>query len=321
VKAQIILYKKLIFILMPVLILVIFFEVRARDMQNGFSVKKSMFESDMGNTELLILGSSHGYFSINPEVFNIHSYNLAFNSQDLYYDFELLDKYKGSLKNLRCIMLSVSYFSLWYDLNEAPERWRKYFYKTYYNINPRSRLSLSDVTDAKSYSYAFFYGFENVLFGMIDRKMFSFGSNMNSYGWNSDTLNHIIDSTGAFLSKGKGRVDFTNSLINKDNYESNVLLIEKLIKFARVRNIKLLFITTPVSYPYSLFADKNICREFQKKISDYTDGKNIYYLNYFNDNRFSMKEYIDFDHLNGQGAMKFSRILKDTIETLKLLDK
>jgi hypothetical protein len=318
-KEQIRLYKKLVFILIPVISLIIFFEVKARDLQNGFAVKKNSFEKDINNIDILVLGSSHGFFSVNPEILSRHSFNLAFNSQDLYYDYNLIDKYKGDFKNLKCLILSISYFSLWYDLNEAPEKWRKYFYQTYYNINPKSHLSLYDITDAKSYSYAFFFGFENVLLGMINQKMFNFGSNMNSYGWNSDTLNHTLDSTGMFLEKGKERVDFTNSLINRDNYEGNIKYIEGLIKYVNDNNINLIFITTPVSYPYSLYADKNICDEFQKKIDNYTNNRNIYYLNYFNDNRFFMSDYNDFDHLNGKGAMKFSHILKDKIDSLKIL--
>ena len=318
-KDKIRLYKKLSLIFIPVIILVVFFEVQARNFQNGFALKKNFLEKDISDLDILILGSSHGYFSINPEVLSRNSFNLAFNSQDLYYDYKLLEKYKGSMKNLKCIILSVSYFTLWYDMNEAPEKWRKYFYKEYFGINPRSDLSLSDMADVKAYSFAFFYGFERVLFGTLNKKAFSFGCDMNSSGWYTDTLNHILDSTGIFMMKGKARVDFTNSLINKNNYTGNIRLLEQLVKYADDNGIKLLFITTPVSYPYSLYADKNICNEYWEKINSYTNNKNIFYLNYFNDKRFYMRDYHDFDHLNGEGAMKFSSILKDTMTALNII--
>jgi hypothetical protein len=66
--------------------------------------------------------------------------------------------------------------------------------------------------------------------------------------------------------------------------------------------------------------NKNDCEEFQKIINENADNKNIFYLNYFSDKRFTMSDYYDYDHLNGRGSIKFSRILKDTIESLKILN-
>jgi|WetSurMetagenome_2_1015567.scaffolds.fasta_scaffold07256_6 hypothetical protein len=317
-KEQIRLYKKLIYIFIPVIILVIFFEVKARNIQNGFSMKKNLLEKNIENIDILVLGTSHGYFSINTEIISDKSFNLAMYSQDLYYDFMLLDKYKEKLKNLKCVILTISYFSLWYDLGGSIEKWRKYFYKEYFGIKPKSRLSFSDIIDVKSYSFAFFYRFENVLISTINPKLFISGCNMNTLGWNTDTTSSSMDSTEMSMLKGKGRFDCTDAVINKDNFKDNIKLIDEFIKYANDNNIKLIFITTPVSYIYNFYVDQNNCNEFQKYINRQVDNKNIFYLNYFIDKRFSIKDFYDTDHLNGNAGMKFSRILKDTLESLNL---
>jgi hypothetical protein len=210
---------------------------------------------------------------------------------------------------------------LWYDLNCAPENWRKYFYKRTFDIPPKSPYSFSDLTDIKSYSLAFFYRLENVLYGMISSRLFSFGTKMNDAGWNIDTLNTSVDSNDISLKKGKDRVEFTNTLIVKDNFEYNVNILDKFSKYAKENNIKLVFVTMPVSYIYSDYMNKNIYDEFTGKLNELTDKKNIFYLNFFKDNRFSLKDYYDYDHLNGSGALKFSNILKDTLETLKVYEE
>jgi hypothetical protein len=236
-KERIKLFKKLIYIIIPVIVLVILFEVKARNIENGFELKKSLFEENIDNIEVLILGSSHAYINLNPEIINEKSFDIANNSQDLYYDYMLFDKYKDKLKNLKCIILSISCFSLWYDLNETPEKWRKFFFKKYFDINPRNNLSLSEITDAKSYSYAFFYRLENVFLRSLSTKTFSFGCDMNSYGWNTDTDNCAIDSTEFSIEKGKERVNFINSLVNKYNYLINKRFIDELKKYANNNNI------------------------------------------------------------------------------------
>jgi hypothetical protein len=319
-QEQIKLIKKLVLLIIPVILLIILFEVKARDLENGFTLKKSLLEKNPEDIQILILGSSHGYFSINPELVDNKSFNMAYFSQDLYYDYMLFDKYKSKLKNLKCIVLSLSYFSLWYDLNDTPEKWRKIFYCKYFDIKAKSGMSFADLIDIKSYSFAFFYTFDKTLYGTINKRLFSFGTKMNSLGWNTDTLAYSVDSTEDMIGKGKERVDFANSLINKKNYADNIKLIDELKKYATENNIKLVFVTTPVSYAYSLYTDKKLYSDFQKKVTEYTDNKNIFYLNYFSDNRFSMKDFYDYDHLNGKGATRFSRILKDTIESLKIVN-
>lgn len=311
---------KLFNILLPLLLIVIFFEVKARNLDNGFTLKKEIIERNLDSVNILILGSSHGFKGINPELINKKVINMANYSQDLYYDFMIFDRYKQKLVSLKCIILTLSYFSLWYDLNDASESWRKYFYKRYYNIDTREPLSFSDWFDIKRYSYAFFYRFDNTLLGYINPKLFTFGSRMNLLGWCTDTINISIDSTETMIKNGVERINHTNSLINKYKIIENYKYIENLVKYSNENNIKFIFVTTPVSYPYLLYMDKDISYEMQNTVKYFTDNKDVFYLNYFYDIRFNMKDFSDYDHLNVNGTEKFSKIIRDTLVNMKIIN-
>ncbi len=320
-KEQIVLIKKLIYIFVPVIIIIVIFEVYARGFENSFTYKRNLFEKRMDSIELLILGSSHGYMSINPEIICRNSFNMANYSQDLYCDYMLQNKYKAELKNLKCIILTLSYFSLWYDMNDAPEKWRKFFYKRYFEIEPRNPLVFSDIIDIKSYSFAFFYKLDNTLFRILNPESYKQETRMNSYGWCLDLTDISVDSINDNMGKVEERVKFTNSMINESKLEENMRYIDGFVKFANDRNIAIVFITAPVSSLYSLRINKNYYNELIKRINEYVNkNQKVIYLNYFYDNRFYMKDFYDYDHLNNFGAIKFSTILRDTMINLKVFN-
>jgi hypothetical protein len=317
-KEQIRLYKKLILIIVPVLILSVFFELKARNISNGFLMKRELMDVKKDKIEFLVLGSSHGNYGINPEIISENSFNLTFNSQDLYYDSKLFDEYKEEMVNLKCVVLTLSNFSLWYDLNDSPEKWRKYFYKEYFGINSKSPESASEFVDLKSHSFAFFYGFLNTLMGTLYPNYLAFGTDMNSFGWNIDTNKNLVSASDTTFENGRERVDFTDALIKKENTEYNLKLLNGIIEYVKKKKLKLVFVTTPVTYQYFKFLNKEMYYEFQSTVGKLADNQNVYFLNFFNDGRFSSSDFRDYDHVNGKGAFKFSRILKDTLESLNI---
>jgi hypothetical protein len=317
-KEQIKFFRKLIFIIVPVLIVSVFFEVNARNISNGFLMKRNLMDLKKGKIEFLVLGSSHGNYGINPEMISENSFNLTFNSQDIYYDSKLFDEYKDGMVNLKCVVFTLSNFSLWYDLNDSPEKWRKYFYKEFFGINLKSPMSAAEIVDLKSYSFAFFYGFLNTLLGTINPDYLAFGTDMNSHGWNIDSGKVLIAGNDSVSKGGKERMEFTDALIRKENTEYNLKLLKGIIDYTIGKKIKLVFVTTPVTGQYFKYLDKDRFNEFLSTVSMLADNKNVYFLNFINDGRFTAQDFRDYDHVNGKGASKFSSILKDTLGTLNI---
>ena len=137
---------RLLLLLLPFALLVGAFEFKFRKARNNqYVVKKSLLESASEEVEILTLGSSHGYRGILPELLGRRAFNLAATSQSIYYDVELAIKYLPNLPRLTTVVLPVSYFSLEYQLDQGAERWRCYYYYTFYSIPHRSRDMADDL--------------------------------------------------------------------------------------------------------------------------------------------------------------------------------
>ena len=58
-------------------------------------IKRMTLERVLPDVEVLVLGSSLGYFGINPAQFTHKGYNAAYRAQSYYYDLQILKKYIG----------------------------------------------------------------------------------------------------------------------------------------------------------------------------------------------------------------------------------
>ncbi len=90
---------------------------------------------------------------------------------------------------------------------------------------------------------------------------------------------------------------------NREN--SQHIWIEKLADMRK--NAEFTLITFPVRQDY-----REMCRQKGlsfKEIDEMAERLHIRYLNFFDDADFIYEDFYDFDHLNPQGAEKFSKKL------------
>jgi hypothetical protein len=123
---------------------------------NTYSYKRECFEGQLDRIEVLVLGSSQPLFGVNPAHFSRPGFNLANVSQTLYYDKALTLKYLGRLPRLKRVLIPVSYFSFDYQLYDTRERWRDYYYRTFWDVRYPGlpRFDLRDVSRIALYSPA-----------------------------------------------------------------------------------------------------------------------------------------------------------------------
>src|SRR5690606_22742388 len=108
----------------PVIILISVTEVLIRSIPNEYSIKKDYLDRNSNEIEILILGSSHTLRGVDPKYMNYKAYNAAMVSQSIDYDLEILKKYEGNWDSLKTIVLPISYFSLYSNLENEVESWR-----------------------------------------------------------------------------------------------------------------------------------------------------------------------------------------------------
>ncbi len=131
-------YKKFlvtsILFLFPIVITFGYFEFQLKKIPNSYSEKRFNFENQLNKIKVLVLGNSQGLKGINPSYFNCPGFNLSSVSQPFYYDVALSLKYLDKMPNLKAVILTTSYFSFGFDLDNFEEYWRTYFYHHFWDI-------------------------------------------------------------------------------------------------------------------------------------------------------------------------------------------
>ena len=92
----------------------------------------------------IVLGNSHSYYGVRPDMLPAPAVSLANVSQPLAYDLELLRHYEalGRLDSLRFIVAQVSFTSLFdKDFEDTPEWYRCINYKLYMGLDRHPALS------------------------------------------------------------------------------------------------------------------------------------------------------------------------------------
>jgi hypothetical protein len=297
-------FIRFMIILLPFLVVFLVIEYKASRLPNSYAQKKHSLREQAQAINVLVLGSSHAFDDINPDFFSCKGYNLSNVSQSHFYDTRLCLNYLDRLPHLKGVIVTVSYFSLFYELNDLPEGWRDYFYYRYFGI----RYPSLDLSDPKIFSYTALYTRDFIsamVFSKLNNKD-EFGD-IQPNGWKkvpapSDS-NAISDSTG------HEHALFHNSLVRMKNLKANVRYLRELLTELHKRNIRVCFVTPPVYQTYSRYLNPFILQANQNIIRELCREFNAEYFNYFNDPLFLKSDFSDNDHLNIAGAEKFSRIL------------
>ena len=95
-------------------------EVYVRSLPNPAKSKHEYLTKHSTEIETLILGSSHTYYGINPELLGNHAYSAALSSQTLRYDDYIFHAYP--FPQLQAVILPISDFSFYEEL-EGTKSW------------------------------------------------------------------------------------------------------------------------------------------------------------------------------------------------------
>lgn len=296
--------KKLLVFIIPVLLFIFILEINFFNHRNIYSLKKEILENNLSKYKVLVLGSSHVLYGVNPALFNESGFNLAQPSQSFYYDYEILLKYIKSMPSLRVVIIPVSYFSFEYDFLNSPEYWRSNFYKIYFGIPDKN-----EKIDFRKIQGGFLFLRETALLSL--KEIIKVNSELG------------ISDSGAYRCKdvlpknirknGLKRIEAQNGIMDRTMVGENEKLLGEIIELCIAANIEPVIITTPALNVYEENLDKRIYLEMQNTIAHFCKKYNIKYYNYMSDGRFSVEDFCDADHLNFKGADKFSRVLNQEI--------
>ncbi len=296
--------KNFCFFIIPVLLVSGSVEVLVRNIPNDYLYKREYLDENASTIEVLFLGSSHAYRDINPAYIDAKSFNAAYVSQSLYYDYKILEKYKNNWSHLKYVVIPVSYFSLFYDLGDSPESWRIKNYSIYYSM--RTTYHIADYSELLSNRL-------DVNLGRIFAYYVERQTNITSseLGWGAKSRS---DAEVDLVEKGKTAAQ-RHTAADSLFFDENVNNLMSIISFADEHNAQVVFYTPPAFKTYIENLDE---RQLSRTIQTMTELDNLYsnvvYVNFLTSNLFDQGDFYDADHLNEIGTRKF------TLEIGKLLN-
>jgi hypothetical protein len=273
------------------------------------------------DVEVLVLGNSHATYAIDPSnIDSFTTYNLANVSQQIYFDKRLTKKaIAEGVDNLRYVMISVDYHSLFTSSQGERDTWSFYY----------NGIKYKDHNYFMSQVSPFLFGYGAKVSANIIWKQF----NWNIKGYEGDFLFDIaaginLDDTiyNGYLGM---EVAETSKLFNDAFYVSranafkeDVSLNERqmvnkdlidFILFLKSKSIEPILFSSPTYGDYNKFLDEKQITRNKQNIKKICSEYNLVYWRHNEDKRFKKKDFHDPDHLNKVGAKKFSRIINNRL--------
>lgn len=298
--------KTFLTVILPVMALLVIYEYCYRKMPNPYQLKDSYLKKHSSEIEALILGSSHTYFGIDPSALMLPAFNAANVSQDLKYDLFIFEKYKASLNNLKYVVLPISYFSLWSEMEKGQEDWRVRKYQIY-------------MDDHRWPLYKLRYNFEFTQLGNKELLTYHLygktGCDCTSLGMGTSYAlkfrKNDWESTGKIAAQRHTSLGKIDSLANAEKLKNNVHYLDLLIEECNRLNISVIVVTMPAYCSYYEELNRDQLSQMYSIIENLNTSNKFQYLNLLKDTRFDENDFYDADHLNEYGAHKVSLILND----------
>jgi hypothetical protein len=306
---------KCLFFLIPVLLTFCGAELFLRDMPTSYKIKNAQLAANAKNIELLILGNSHATYGLDPRGFSLNAFNVASVNQSLYFDKRITLKYLDELNNLKYVLISVDFHSLYFSDEGPRDLWSYYGY----GIDYKDSLPIAT-------RYCYLYGYKGPLaLEFLKRSFERKYARIRTLDADDDLdLDHPY--TKGFVSKVGGpnlaeknnleRARFFNDIVRSSNERVSILSdLEGFIDTLKQRNITPILITLPCFSPFEDLLDKKIIDQNKIDIQALCSRWHVRYWDYFT-MPLDSDCFYNADHLNEKGAIIVTREVNRKIAAL-----
>lgn len=273
-------------------------EVYVRSLPNPAKSKHAFLSARSRTVDVLVLGSSHTYYGICPELLGAHACSAAQVSQTLRYDDWVLHRYP--FDNLRTVVQPISDFTLYEQLEDGDEWYLANRYRLYMDCDIHPRGSV--------------YDWEVTAFPVFCEKLKTLWqpSRMRWSG-RGQGLEYTVGNKAADWDNGEKRAavnrydDFSRAAENERH-------LRRMAEYCRRRGVRLLLVSTPLRPSYrahqSVAQLADTQRRIRRLLRQYPE---VVYVDFRADNRFEASDFYDADHLSLTGARKFTLLLRPYI--------
>lgn len=292
-------YRKILVFALLVAVPLICAEIYVESLPNPSRYKHEWMTEHSRSVNTLILGSSHTFYGVRPDLLSVPSFNLAQISQTYRYDDYLLRHYPTD--SLRNVILPYSYFSIYEDFESVPrERWCAIRYRIYMDCDIHPRLS--------------YYGFEFSSVNSLTEKLSSLWRpsvfSWDSLGWGS---NYKLSMRDEPWDNGSESATY-NTYADTSLVDMNVAILDSMMTYLDRRDVNLLLITTPLS---PKFRAAQSARQVERNAAVLDRllhmHPNVKYLDFSADTLFGDSDFFDSHHLSDYGAIKLTKMLEPSL--------
>jgi hypothetical protein len=294
--------KHIILFSLCILIPLIAAEIYVEHLPNPSRDKHQWMQRHSTQVRTLILGSSHTFYGVNPNILTAQSdtaFNLAQVAQTYRYDDYLLHHYP--MPHLRNLILPYSYFSLYEDFESMPrERWNAIRYRLYMDCDIHPRIS--------------FYGFEfSSINALVEKLKNNLIAPQSSHCTTWDTLGWGTDFT--YRSRehdwdNGAEAAFNNTYADTTLVPLNIAYLDDIMDFCAKQRVNVLLITTPLSprflehqQPRQVGRNNSVLAQLLHR------HPHVHYMDFSDDPDFLDADFYDSHHLNEYGATKLTKKL------------
>lgn len=278
-----------------------------------FRNKANYLHKNKAEIETVFFGSSHTQDGINPVFMSKPASNMAYNTQENKINFLLFERYVNEMPKLKQVVFEFDYFTL-----EQPLDFIKHnepLYRKFHNIsgNPNWLYDfIAPVTDIHFYMN---YIFESTRYKMNNNYYVNEAGYIekdDKLVFNTMNYDSLVIEEGAPARLATRHVyEFINEI------EPNTHLIDSIIRHCEKKNIDLIFLGLP---KYHTYIDRKRPAKMARR-QHYLDSvlvnTQVKYFDFEQDPRFrSVRLYNDDNHLNPDGAKKFTLIVDSITKTL-----
>lgn len=258
-------------------------------------------------------GNSHGLYGFNYEELKkeYNCFNFALTSQKLSYDYRLVLNYGDYLADDGIMFITVSFFSLYGEDEEEQEIFESTNRRYYKILPPQLIKEYNWKEDIKQHIFPVIND-EEVLKTFVEGK--ETGEVYQKF-WYSNAAETGDLEDNAQKAYERHYVTNGNIINNKRINEKECKALVDLILFCKSKNIQPILITTPYTYEYTEKIEQDFLDDFYMRIENIARRNNVEYYDYSCDERFARypQFFVNADHLNYNGALEFTNIVKDEI--------
>lgn len=291
-------FKKLVYFIIPVILFIAVFAVIYNT--KASKVNKRLHEVST-NYSILIMGDSVMQ-RISPAYFNDPTYNFAGSAEHYYFTYSKLKKlFSFDDSKIKHVVLGISVH------NFAP------VYQRLFNLRySEGQRSLKRYLYFMDFESSKFFSFSDIAFN----KNFVKGVFRNPY-WGGFKESPHNNPEVTVIRRILQMHYSTDGILDPNDFSEQAYYLDQIKKLCRENNVTLFLVSTPVHPYYKNQAEDHYFEILEKVIKRHND---INYLNYLNDD-ISSAYMSDANHLNKEGAAKYSQLIANEVEKRKTVGR